>query len=135
MIAFITNLLRTKLNNCESLYDLISNTIDTALKGGVGNLPIPATLLSFADKKGGYSTDRAYMNIVQRMENAGISMGPIFGEPNKLNDLVKSIIDGHIDEQDSNSFVEIGNKFFTINAGPVPIIFPPGVMKGIGHIR
>jgi hypothetical protein len=135
LIAFITNLLRTKLNNCESLYDLISNTIDIALKGGSSNLPINAKLLSLSDFKSGYSPDRAYMNVVQRMENAGISMGPIFGEPNKLNDLVKSIIDGHIDEQDSNSYVEVGNKFFTINAGPVQIPFPPGMIKATGHIR
>ena len=124
-------------DNCFDIFNLILNTINEALRGGVSNA-IPAILLSFADKLPGYSQDRAFMNISERLEAAGVPMGPIYGASNDLPNLIKSIIDGHTEEEDLNGFIAGGNKFFTLPVPPLgagPIVFPPGVIRTFGKKR
>ncbi len=135
LIAFLTKILSLNLKNCNDLYKAIQTTIDLSLLGLPTNLNVPNLLLSFADFKPGYSPERSYMNISQRLEAAGISMGPIYGESNNLNDLVKSIIDGHIEEQDTNSYVETSNKPITIPIPGNPIRIPEGIIRVVGNVR
>lgn len=135
LIAFLTKILSLNLKNCNDLYKAIQSAIDLSLLGLPTNLNVPNLLLSFADFKPGYSPERSFMNISQRLEAAGISMGPIYGESNNLNDVVKSIIDGHIEEQDTNSYVETSNKPITIPIPGNPIRIPEGIIRVVGNIR
>lgn len=134
LISLLKKMLVEKVDNCFDLFNIILNTVNTSLKGGTAT-SIPALLLSFSNFLPGYSTDRAYMNICERLEAQGISLSPIFGEPNKLPDMIKSIIEGHIEEEDSNGFIAGGNTFFTVPSVAGPVVFPPGVINIFGKKR
>lgn len=124
-------LLLSNIDNCNSLYELINKTIDIALTGGVGTSP-PGFLLTLATLRSGYSEDRALMNITQNLESAGVSTQPVFGQPNNLLALSKSIIDGHAKEENTNSKIMSGN-LPTVLAGPTgPIPLLPGQIKFAG---
>ena len=129
LISLLTKLLELNLDNCQDLYKTISTTIDLALSGGRNNLTMPGFLLSIADKKPGYSPDRAFMAIVEKLQKLGVETGLIYGESNKLIDLIKSIVDGEDDERTRNGYTKSSNKLFTIVAADgIPIIFPPGII-------
>jgi hypothetical protein len=137
IISILQQLLRNPPDNCFDIFNLILTTINGALRGGIANA-IPAILLSFADKLPGYSQERAYMNIAERLEAAGIPLGPIYGAANDLPVLVKSIIDGHTEEEDKNGFIAGGNTFFTVPIPPMgagPLVVPPGMIRVFGKKR
>jgi len=134
IISILQQIVVNPPDNCFDIFNLILTTITSALRGGISNA-IPAILLSFADKLPGYSQDRAYMNIAERLEAAGIPMGPLYGASNDLPALVKSIIDGHTEEEDKNGFIAGGNQFFTVPIPPMgagPLIVPPGMIRVFG---
>lgn len=134
LIAFLTTLLDTDFGDCNSLVKLINGAIDSALSGGNINIPVPAFLLTFASSGGGMSSDRAILNIAQRLEAAGISTQPIFGEANNLLGLVKSMINGYTEEMDSHSYVQTGN-LETVLPGPSgPVVVPRGLIKMTGKL-
>jgi len=134
LIAFLTTLLDTDFGDCDSLVKLINGAIDSALSGGNINVPVPAFLLTFASSGGGMSNDRAILNIAQRLEAAGVSTQPIFGEPNNLLGLVKSTINGFTEELDSHSYVQTGN-LETVLPGPTgPVVVPRGLIKMTGKL-
>ena len=133
LIAFLIKILNEKIDNCYSLFTSIINAINTALSTR-SPLQIPGLLLMLSDKLPGYSQDRAFMNIIERLESAGINTGPIYGESSNLSSLVKSIIDGNIEEMDQNSFVKI-----TLQGGILPgptggVVIPPGIISGAGKL-
>jgi hypothetical protein len=137
IISILQQILIKPPDNCFDIFNLILTTINGALRGGIANA-IPAVLLSFSDKLPGYSQDRAFMNISERLEAAGIPMGPIYGAANDLPSLIKSIIDGHTEEEDKNGFIAGGNKFFALPIPPLgagPMIFPPGIIRTFGKKR
>ena len=136
LISFLVKLLEEKIDNCYDLFNAILNAINASLKGGI-NQKIPGFLLSLADGLPGYSEDRAYMNITERIQNLGIPLGPLYGEENHLPSIIKSIIDGHNEEQDTNGFVTVSNKFFTIPLPGLsgPLVIPPGLMSLTGKQR
>jgi hypothetical protein len=134
LIALLTKILESGIGDCKTLYSLINNAIDLALKGGKSSIPVPGFLLSFSDLSTGYSQDRAFMNITQKLESSGISMGPIFGEPNNLVSLVKSVVDGHTEEMDSNSFIKVANKEIILPSPMGPIVIPPGLLTSSGKM-
>jgi hypothetical protein len=97
-----------------------------------GPISIPSVLLFSADLSPGYSKERAFLNIVEKMTSLGVNTGPIYGEDNKLLTTIKSIIDGHIEEEDTNSFIKI-----VLKGGYLPgplggSVIPPGVITGVG---
>jgi hypothetical protein len=70
---------------------------------------------------------------MEKMELAGINTGPIYGSENKLPSLVKSILEGHGDEMDANSYISIGMKPATIPAtGSAAYITP--LVAGAGKL-
>jgi hypothetical protein len=134
LIKLLTKLLEIKkINNCNTLYSTILKTIELALNGEP-KLKVPNIMLGFSDKLPGYSQDRAFMNIAEKLESAGISLSPIFGEENDLVGLVKSIIEGNSDEIDQNSFVQVTNKKITIPTPVGPLIIPPGLLNSTGKL-
>jgi hypothetical protein len=134
LIALLTKILESGIGDCKTLYSLINNSIDLALKGGKSSIPVPGFLLSFSDLSTGYSQDRAFMNITQKLESSGISMAPIFGEPNNLVSLVKSVVDGHTEEMDANSFIKVANKEIILPSPMGPIVIPPGLLNSSGKM-
>jgi hypothetical protein len=137
LISLLTDLLNGVIDNCDGLYSIISNTIDTALSARSGTPGIPGLLLSFADLKGGYSTDLAYMNAMQRIEAIGINTSTINGESNKLHDVVKGILDGQWFTQKKSGYSE-GSNQYVILPPPipnVPMIIPPGMLRIISQQR
>ena len=137
LISLLTDLLESTIDNCDGLYTVISKTIDAALSG-IGKTPsIPGLLLSFADLKGGYSTDAAYMDAMQRIEGIGVNTGTINGETNKLHDVVKGILDGQWFTQKKSGYSE-GSNQFVILPPPipnVPMVLPPGSIRIVSQQR
>jgi hypothetical protein len=131
LIAILTQIVEEGIDNCFAIFTTILSTIQNALSS---NPPfsIPGILLGLSDQLPGYSQDRAYLNIVERLENAGISTGPIFGEDNNLPLIIKSIIDGNAEEIDTNSFLKVTNKEIIIPSPVGPIIIPPGILNSVG---
>ena len=134
LIAILTKVLENGLDNCKDLYDLINKAIDLALSGlagGFATTGISTFLLPFFLQKPGYSVDSAVIRAIEKMEEAGISTSPIFGEDNKIIDLVKSVIDGHVEEQDTNGFIAASNTSVII-PHPSPFVgsvfIPPGLL-------
>jgi len=138
LIALLTRLLELGLDNCDTLFKLISQSIDLALKGGAvagATAQVPGFLLGLSHYLPGFSTDRALINVTEKLESAGISTGPIFGEPNNLTALVKSIIDGHTEEHDTNSFIQVSTQEVIIPTPfGLPIIIPPGIITSSGKM-
>jgi hypothetical protein len=140
LIALLTKLLELGLDNCDTLFKLISQSIDLALRGGVAGLTggvaqVPGFLLGLSHFLPGYSTDRALLNVTEKLESSGISTAPIFGESNNLTALVKSIIDGNTEEQDANSFIQVSTQEVIIPTPfGLPIIIPPGIITSSGKM-
>lgn len=134
LISLLKKLLEQNIDNCYDLFNMILSTINGSLRGGRAN-SVPAMLLSFSSLSAGYSQDRAYMNICERLESAGVSLAPLYGEVNKLPSMIKAIIDGHTEEEDNNSFISGGNQLFTVPSAAGPIVFPPGIISVFGKKR
>ncbi len=133
LIALLVKILEDGLDNCYALFNTILSTIQGAL-GTKAAFNIPGILLGLSDKLPGYSQDRAALNIMERMEAAGIKLGPIFGVDNNLPKVVKSIIDGNTEELDTNSFVKVANKEIIIPTPVGPLIIPPGILNSAGKL-
>lgn len=134
LIAILTKVLETGLDNCKDLYDLINKAIDLALSGlagGFATTGISTFLLPFFLQKPGYSVDSAVIRAIEKLEESGVSTSPIFGEDNKIIDLVKSVIGGHVEEQDTNGFIAASNTSVII-PHPSPFVgsvfIPPGLL-------
>lgn len=133
LIALLTKILEDGIDNCADLFGAVYATINAALSTSAP-FTIPGILLGLSDKLPGYSEDRATLNIMERMEGSGISLGPIYGDTNKLVDIVVSIIKGHTEEMDSHSFVAVSNKQIILPTPVGPIIIPPGILNSSGKV-
>ncbi len=133
LILLLKKVLENEINNCYDLFQTILSTIESALSARTP-ISVPSILLLFSESLPGYSQDRAYMNIMNRLEAAGIPTGPIYGESNDIGDLIKSIIDGHTEEEDSNSFIKIVLQGGVLPGPPLAggAIIPPGLISGVG---
>jgi hypothetical protein len=144
LIAILTKIIQDGLTNCKDLYEMINLAIDLALSGiggalglgggGFATTGISSFLLPFFLKKPGFSEDKATINVIEKLEESGISTAPIFGEPNKIIPFVKGIISGHFEEMDDNSFVAVANKEVVIPVPGLsgPLVIPPGVILSGG---
>lgn len=133
LIAFLLKILSEKIDNCYSLFSAVISAVNAALSAK-SPLSIPGILLLLSDKLPGYSQDRAFMNVIERLEASGIKTGPVFGESSNLSSLVKSIIDGHTEEMDQNSFVKISLKGGVLPGPTGGAVIPPGIIAGVGKM-
>lgn len=133
LIMLLKKVLENEVDNCYDLFKTILSTIETALSARAP-VTVPPILLLFSEALPGYSQDRAFMNIMNRLEASGVPTGPLYGESNDIGNLVKSIIDGHTEEEDSNSFVKIVLQGGALPGPPLAggAIIPPGVISGVG---
>lgn len=134
LISLLKTILEQNIDNCYDMFNMILTTINGAMKGGKAS-SIPSLLLSLSNRLPGYSQDRAYMNICERLEAAGVSLSPIYGEANKLPSMIKSIIDGHTEEEDTNSFISGGNQLVTVPVVGGAVVLPPGIISVFGKKR
>jgi hypothetical protein len=134
LISFLTKAPQIGIGSCTDIFNAILNTLTSAMNKRV-NVPMPGMLLAFADKTlPGYSADRAYMNVIERMESAGINMGPIYGTENKLPSVIKAILDGHSEEMDTNSYVSVSLHTTTIPANGTNAYIISGLVSGGGKL-
>lgn len=131
LILLLKKVLETRIDNCYELFQTILATIQNSLSAKTP-VSVPSILLLFSESLPGYSQDRAFMNIMNRLEASGVPTGPLYGDSNDIGNLVKSIIDGHTEEEDSNSFIKI-----VLQGGVLPgptggAIVPPGIISGVG---
>jgi hypothetical protein len=132
LIAILKKILESEIDNCFSLFQTILSTLTGALAMKTP-MTVPSVLLLLSESLPGYSQDRAFMNIMERLEASGVPTGPLYGESNDIGKMVKSIIDGHTEEQDLNGFIKTTNSLPIIsgNAGG-PIVIPPGILNVVG---
>ena len=134
LLSLLKRLQSLKLTNCDDLYSTITKTIENTINGvGGGKFRIPGVLLSVSDLKPGQSVDRIFIDIIQKLEKNGINTGQIYGEQNKLVDLIKSLLEGIETERDKNGYITATNKLFigATSTGD-PITIPPGSIKIVG---
>lgn len=134
LIALLKKILDTNFNNCQALYKLVVQTIETALSAASFNLSIPGFLLSLASMRSGYSSTRAIMNITKMANKKGVNTQPLYGNTNKLNHVFSSIVKGHDEENSMNSKIMSGNQFAVIPIPGLsgPLVLPPGIIKTAG---
>lgn len=131
LISLLTTILQTGFQSCEDIFEAILSVIELALSSKT-KLPIPSILLVLSDQLPGYSTDRAYMNITERLTVAGIDMEPIYGVENKTHSLIKSIIDGNSEEEDNNSYILATAKPTILASAPGGTVVAPGTLTIVG---
>lgn len=132
LIALLTKLLETNIDTCNTLYGLIDKTIDSALNMPGGEIPIPGILLGLSHFLPGYSSDRAFMATVEKLESAGISTQPIFGESNTLLSALKLSQEGVEEERARNGFERVANEEIIVQTPVGPFIIPPGILMSSG---
>lgn len=132
LISLLKKILEGSIDNCYELFQTVLNTLNSSLSMRVP-MNVPSILLTLSEALPGFSQDRAYMNIMERLEASGVPTGPLYGESNDIGSLVKSIVDGHTEEHDTNSFIKTTNSLPIIsgNAGG-PIVIPPGMLNIVG---
>lgn len=132
LIKLLTSVLDGNIQCCEEIFSTMLNVIKAALNRSP-NIPVPGLLLVLSQGLPGFSADRAYMGAIQRMEDSGINTGDIYGSPNALPSVVKSIIDGHSSEMDANSYVKIALNPTVIPSGPGGAVISP-LITGAGKL-
>jgi hypothetical protein len=134
LIALLKKVLDSNMDNCQVLYKLVVQTIETALSAASFSLNIPGFLLSLASMRSGYSSTRAIMNVTKMANKKGVNTQPIYGNTNKLNHVFSSMVKGHDEENSMNSKIMSGNQFTVIPIPGLsgPLILPPGIIKTAG---
>ena len=133
LINILRKALTVEIKSCKELFSAILGTINTSLNSST-KLPMPNLLLCLSEFLPGFSNDRAYMNIIRKLENAGVNVGLIYGTTNKLLPIVKCIVDGYTEEIDTNSYVKVSVKSIKIPTPVGPITIPPGILEGYGKM-
>lgn len=132
LINILKRILSTNIGSCTEIFNIILRTINLALNRSI-KLPVPGILLVLSESLPGFSSDRAYIDAVERLESSGINMGPLYGTDNKFPSVVKGIIEAYSNEMDTNAFVKIGLKPTIIPAFVGGASISP-LVEGVGKI-
>lgn len=134
LIAIIRKSLQSgEIASCTEIFNAVLQAITAALNSRA-KIPMPSMLMMLSEFLPGFSNDRAYMNVLRRLEEAGVNISPIYGTPNKLLPIIKSIVDGYTEEIDTNSYIQITLKPGIIPATGVAATIPPGIISGFGKL-
>jgi hypothetical protein len=91
---------------CKSVIDDLLNVLNIASKGFNGNIPLPLLLTSRL--LSGYSSDRAFLNVIANFEELGLPTGTMpDGSPNLMLASMKALLDGSDEENASNGKSQI----------------------------
>jgi hypothetical protein len=130
LIALISAVINTNLDNCNALYNTILTTINIALSAASISLPLPALLASFANLRPGTSETSMLIDFVENAQKNGVNLNDIHGEPNKQINHAKSVISGIVGNVVNNGVAAGGNETgFGITADGKPVTIPRGSLK------
>jgi hypothetical protein len=132
LINILKKVIEGNIGSCSEIFGIILQTIQASLNRSI-KIPVPGILLVLSENLPGFSTDRAYIDAIERLESSGVNMGPIYGTENKFPSVIKGIIESYSGEMDANSFVKIGLKPSIIPVVPGGAIISP-LVEGIGKI-
>jgi len=91
---------------CKSVIDDLLNALKIASKGFNGDIPLPLLLTS--KLLSGYSSDRAFLNVIANFEELGLPTGTMpDGSPNLMLASIKALLDGSDEENASNGKSQI----------------------------
>ena len=91
---------------CKSVIDALLNALKIASKGFGGDIPLPLLLTS--KLLSGYSSDRAFLNVIANFEELGLPTGTMpDGSPNLMLAAMKALLDGSDQENASNGKSQI----------------------------
>jgi len=94
------------IRECKSVIDNLLKLLKLASKGFGNQIPLP--LLLATRFLSGFSSTRAYLNIIEEFEKLGIPTGDLpDGSPNEYMIAIKAIIDGIDKEESDNGQVQI----------------------------
>jgi len=94
------------IRECKSVIDNLLKLLKLASKGFGNQIPLP--LLLATRFLSGFSSTRAYLNIIEEFEKLGIPTGDLpDGSPNEYLIAIKAIIDGIDKEESDNGQVQI----------------------------
>ena len=98
---------------CKSVIDDLQNLLKLASKGFGNQVPLPLLLASrFLS---GFSSTRAFLNVIEEFEKLGIPTGPMSdGSPNKFMASIKAVIDGIDKEESQNGQVQVAVDLLSI---------------------
>ena len=130
LIALITAVINSNLDDCNALYSTILRTINTALSASSISLPLPALLASFANLRPGTSETSMLIDFIENAQKNGVNLNDIHGEPNKQINHAKSVISGIVGNVVNNGVAAGGNETgFGITADGMPVTIPRGSLK------
>jgi len=96
----------TDVRECKSVIDNLLKLLKLASRGFGNQIPLP--LLLATRFLSGFSSTRAYLNVIEELEKLGIPTGPLpDGSPNEYLLAMKAIIDGMDKEDAENNQVQI----------------------------
>jgi len=94
------------VRECKSVIDNLLKLLKLASRGFGNQIPLP--LLLATRFLSGFSSTRAYLNVIEEFEKLGIPTGPLpDGTPNKFVLAMKAVIDGMDKEEAENGQVQI----------------------------
>ena len=93
LIGFLRQAISSgNIQSCTEIFNTILKTIDLVMNKNI-NIPIPGLLLLMSKKLPGFSSNKVFMDMMEKAESSGINTGPIYGTDNKLPSLFKAISD------------------------------------------
>ena len=105
LIISIANIIKD-FRECKSVIDDLLNALKLASQGFNNNIPLP--LLLSSQLLSGYSTDRAFLNVIANFEELGLPTGAMpDGSPNLMLASIKAVLDGSDEENASNGKTQV----------------------------
>jgi hypothetical protein len=109
------------IRECKNVIDSILNALKLFSKSFGNEIPLP--LLLSTKFLSGYSSSRAYLNVIGEFDKLGIPTGPMSdGSPNEFMASVKAILDGIDKEEAQNGQVQVGCDSFSVT--PIGVTIP-----------
>ena len=101
---------------CKSVIDDLLNALKIASKGFGGDIPL--LLLLTSKLLSGYSSDRAFLNVIANFEELGLPTGTMpDGSPNLMLASIKALLDGSDQENASNGKSQVA--IYPLNITPI----------------
>jgi hypothetical protein len=105
LIISIANIIKD-FRECKSVIDDLLNALKLASQGFNNNIPLP--LLLSSQLLSGYSSDRAFLNVIANFEELGLPTGTMpDGSPNLMLASIKAVLDGSDEENASNGKTQV----------------------------
>ena len=105
LIISIANIIKD-FRECKSVIDDLLNALKLASQGFNNNIPLP--LLLSSQLLSGYSSDRAFLNVIANFEELGLPTGTMpDGSPNLMLASIKAVLDGSDEENAANGKTQV----------------------------